>query len=745
MNGIPRATVAGLDNGRSHNEDHFMSWHCWIFVGAVGMTLFGVATHPDLSAQARAAEETPVVYPPTKRIDHVDDYHGTKVADPYRWLEGDVRDKNAKDVADWVAEENKVTDAYLKAIPERETIQKRLTALWNYEKYSAPSKAGGHYFYTRNDGLQNQAVLYVMDKLDGEPRVLLDPNKWSKDGTMAIAGLSISEDGKYLAYGVADAGSDWQTWRILDVGAGKLLADELKWVKFSDAVWTKDGRGFYYSRYDKPKEGAEFQSLNLNQKLSFHRIGSAQSDDVIAYQRPDEPKWGFGSQIGDDGRYLVINTWKGTDHNNRITYKDLSDPSGPPIDLIEGFKAEYSFIENDGPIFYFKTDLDAPRSRVIAIDIRKPEKTNWKEIIPQAAENLTGVGMVNNLFVAHYLKDAHTQVKLFTPEGKFVREVGLPTIGTAAGFGGRRIDTETFYSFSSFATPPSIYRYDMITGESKLIRQAKVKFNPDDYEVKQVFYKSKDGTKVPMFITAKKGLKLDGSHPTLLYGYGGFNISLTPQFSISRLMWLEMGGVYAQANLRGGGEYGQEWHKAGTKLHKQNVFDDFIGAAKWLIDAKYTSPSKLAIQGGSNGGLLVGACMTQRPELFGACLPAVGVMDMLRFQKFTAGRFWVDDYGSSDNEEEFKALMAYSPYHNLKKGTKYPATLVTTADTDDRVVPGHSFKFTAELQYCQAGPAPVLARIETRAGHGAGKPTSKMIEEVADQLAFLVKNLKMKL
>jgi prolyl oligopeptidase len=695
-----------------------------------------------LTAAVVAADNGSLTYPQTKRIDHVDDYHGTKVADPYRWLEDDVR--KSDDVKAWVEAENKVTEAYLKAIPEREAITKRLTELVNYEKYSTPFKVGGHYFYSKNDGLQNQSVVYTMDTLDGEPRVLLDPNKWSKDGTVALAGLAVSEDGKYAAYGVAEAGSDWNTWHVMTVADGKVLDDEVKWVKYSSATWTRDGKGFFYGRFDEPKGGGQFHNLTLNQKLYYHRIGTPQSDDVLVYRRPDHPDWGFSTAVSEDGRYLIIHIHVGTDPRYRVTYKDLAEPLAMPVDLIENFDNEYSFEGNDGPVFYFKTDSEAPRGRLIAIDTRKPEKEHWKEIIPQAKENLSGIGLVGNLFVAHYLKDAKTQVKLYTMDGAPVREVEFPGIGTASGFGGRQTDTESFYSFSSFATPPSIYRYDMITGQSKLIRQAKVKFHPEDYEVKQIFYTSKDGTKVPMFLTYKKGIALDGSHPTLLYGYGGFNIPMTPAFAASRIAWLELGGVYAVANLRGGGEYGQDWHKAGTKLHKQNVFDDFIAAAEWLIANKYTRTDKLAIQGGSNGGLLVGAVMTQRPDLFGACLPAVGVMDMLRFQKFTAGRFWVDDYGSSDNAEEFKALYAYSPYHNLKEGTKYPPTLVTTADTDDRVVPGHSFKFTARLQACQAGPAPVLARIETRAGHGAGKPLSKQIEETADQLAFLVKNLEMK-
>jgi prolyl oligopeptidase len=689
------------------------------------------------------AADGPLAYPPTRRVDHVDDYHGTKVADPYRWLEDDVR--KSQEVAAWVAAQNEVTFAYLKAIPEREAIRRRLTELWNYERYSPPFKTGGRYYYSKNDGLQNQSVLYVMDSLDSPPRVLLDPNQWSKDGTVALSGMSFSDDGKYLAYGVAVAGSDWNTWRVLPIETGQPLTDEVKWVKYSGTSWTKDGKGFFYSRYDEPKPGTEFQNLTFNHKVYYHRVGTPQSEDVLVYKRPDHPEWSFGARVTDDGRYLILSIRKGTAHKHRVAYKDLAEPYGMPTDLIEEFENEYSFVGNDGPVFFFKTDQDAPRGRLIALDARQPDRGRWKEVLPQAAEALDDVSLVGNLFVATYLKDAKTQVKMHRLDGTFVREVQFPGIGTASGFAGKRTDTETFYTFSSFATPPSVYRYDLLTGESSLFRQTQVKFNSANYEVKQVFYQSKDGTRVPMFLAHKKGLRLDGSNPTLLYGYGGFSIPMTPGFSISRLAWMEMGGVFALANLRGGSEYGEDWHQAGTKLKKQNVFDDFIAAAEWLTANGYTRPEKLAVQGGSNGGLLVGAVMAQRPALFGACLPAVGVMDMLRFHKFTAGRFWVDDYGSPDNPVEFQALRAYSPYHNLQKGTRYPATLVTTADTDDRVVPGHSFKFTAALQHAQAGEAPVLARIETRAGHGAGKPTAKLIEEVADQWAFLVKNLKMKL
>ncbi len=689
------------------------------------------------------AEDVRIKYVPTRRMEHIDVYHGIKVPDPYRWLEADARE--SKEVAQWVDAQNKVTFGYLMSIPEREAIRKRLTELWNYEKYGTPFKRGGRYYYFKNDGLQNQDVLYRMDALNDEPRVLIDPNTWSKDGTVSLAGTSFSEDGKHMAYGIAEAGSDWRTWRVMVIETGKVLDDQLKWVKFSGTSWTKDGKGFFYSRFDEPQPTTQFQDLNLNQRVHYHRVGTPQSQDTLVYRREDHPKWSFDAKVTEDGRYLIISVWKGTDEKCRVLYKDLTEPYCLPIDLIDNFENEYTFVGNDGSNFYFKTDLDASRGRLIVIDIRSTQRKNWKQVIPETKETLIDVSFVANMFVARYLKDVQSQIKIHTMDGHFVREVQLPGVSTASGFRGRSKDTETFYSIASFATPPSVYRYDMITGESTRIHCDKVKFNARDYEVNQTFYSSKDGTRVPMFIAHKRGLRWDGSHPTLLYGYGGFNISLTPQFSIGWLLWMEMGGVFAMANLRGGGEYGEDWHRAGTKLNKQNVFDDFIAAAEWLIDQGYTHPKKLAIHGGSNGGLLVGAVMTQRPELFGACLPAVGVMDMLRFHKFTAGRFWVDDYGSADSPEEFKALLAYSPYHNLKLQTTYPPTLVTTADTDDRVVPGHSFKFAAALQHAQSGPAPTLIRIETRAGHGAGKPTIKIIEEVADKWAFLVKNLEIKL
>ncbi len=683
--------------------------------------------------------DTAFIYPTTKKIDQVDDYHGTKVADPYRWLE----DPDSADSRAWIEAQNRLTFGFLEEIPERARIKERLTKLWDYEKYSPPFKEGGRYFYDKNDGLQNQSVLYTIKSLDDNPRVLLDPNKLSKDGTVAMAGLDISEDGKYMAYGLSTAGSDWMEWKVREIETGNDLSDLIKWVKFSGASWTKDGKGFFYSRYEEPNEETKLEDVNYFQKLYYHRLGTPQSEDVLIYERKDQKEWGFSGDVAEDGRYLIINVWQGTDPRNRLFYKDLEDKGSQVVELIDELEAAYNFIGNDGPLFWFRTDLNAPRGRIMAIDTRSPDRRNWKELVPQAAETLENVSLVGDHFIASYLKDARTQVKLFDLDGKFVREVDLPGIGTANGFVGKRKDTETFYAFTSFTTPTTIYRYDPKTGKSTIYRQPKVDFNSHDYETKQVFYKSKDGTRVPMFITHKKGLKLDGNNPTYLYGYGGFSVSLTPAFSIANLVWMEMGGVYAQPNLRGGGEYGEEWHLAGTKLKKQNVFGDFIAAAEWLIANKYTSTPKLAIGGGSNGGLLVGACLNQRPDLFGAALPAVGVMDMLRFHKFTIGWAWVSDYGSSDNPEEFKALYTYSPLHNIKRGTKYPATLITTADHDDRVVPAHSFKYAATIQAAQAGPAPVLIRIETKAGHGAGKPTSKIIEEIADKWGFLVRVLGM--
>ena len=678
----------------------------------------------------------PLVYLPSRKVNQIDDYHGTLVQDCYRWLE----DPDSDETKAWVEAQNQVTFSYLNEISLRGQIKQRLTQLWDYEKFGIPFKEGSRYFYFKNDGLQNQSILYTLISLDAEPRVLLDPNKLSEDGTVALAGLAISEDGKSLAYGLSTSGSDWQEWKVRDVETC-VDSDHLNWIKFSGASWSHDNQGFFYSRYNEPNEATKLEDVNYFQKLFYHQLGKPQSEDVLIYERSDQKEWGFNGGVTEDGRYLIISVWRGTDPKNLLFYKDLTNPEAQVIELISEFEASYSFIDNDGTVFWFQTDLDAPRGRVIAIDTKNPARKQWQEIIPQAAETLEGVGLLNNQFVAEYLQDAHTQIKIFGLTGSFVREVTLPGIGSAGGFGGKREDTETFYSFTSFTTPATIYRYDMVSGESTIFRQPKVDFNPDNYETKQVFYSSKDGTQVPMFITHKKGIQLDGNNPTYLYAYGGFNVSLTPSFSVGNLVWMEMGGIYALANLRGGGEYGEEWHQAGIKLNKQNVFDDFIAAGEWLIANQYTSPAKLAIGGGSNGGLLVGACITQRPDLFGAALPAVGVMDMLRFHKFTIGWAWTSEYGSPENPEEFKALYAYSPLHNLTLGKSYPATMITTADHDDRVVPAHSFKFAAALQAAHTGSAPVIIRIETKAGHGAGKPTTKVIEEIADRWAFLVRSL----
>ena len=678
-------------------------------------------------------------YPPARKSDQVDDYHGTKVADPYRWLE----DLDSEETRNWVEAQNKLSFGYLGSIPARNALKERLTKLWNYEKYGIPFKEGNRYFYTRNSGLQNQSVLYTVTSLDAQPQLVLDPNTLSADGTVAVSGLQVSPDGKLLAYSLSASGSDWQEWKVRDVEAGKDLTDHLKWVKFSGASWTRDGKGFFYSRYDEPK-GDTLKATNYFQKVYYHKLGTPQSEDVLVYERPDQKDWLFGSTVTEDGNYLIITAYQGTDVKSRVFFKDLKAKDAPVVKLLDEFDAAYGFVGNEGTRFWFQTDLQAPRGRVVEIDTANPARSNWKVVVPEGKETLQTTTFVNNRFVANYLKDAYTQVKIFDASGKLVNEVAFPGIGSADGFGGKATDKETFYSFTGFTTPTTIYRYDMTTGKSTIFRQPKVDFNPADYETKQVFYNSKDGTKVPMFITHKKGLKLDGNNPTYLYGYGGFNISLTPAFSVGNLVWMELGGVYAQPNLRGGGEYGEDWHQAGMKLKKQNVFDDFIAAAQWLITNKYTSTPKLAIGGGSNGGLLVGAALTQRPDLFGAALPAVGVMDMLRFQKFTIGWAWVSDYGSSDNAEDFKALYAYSPLHNIKPGASYPPTMITTADHDDRVWPGHSFKFAAALQAAQGGNAPILIRIETKAGHGAGKPTSKIIEEIADRFAFLTKTLEMK-
>ena len=704
---------------------------------AGGFLLTGMFT------SAAPAPAQTLQYPAARKSDVVDDYHGTRVPDPYRWLE----DPDSPESRAWIEAQNKLTATYLADIPARAALRERLTKLWNYPKYGTPFRKARRYFFFKNDGLQNQSVLYKQASLTADPETLLDPNVLSEDGTVALSTLAVSEDGRLLAYGTSASGSDWEEFRVRDVAEGRDLSDHLKWIKFSGASWTNDGAGFFYSRYPEPGDKA-LTDVNRFQRLYYHRLGTEQTADVLVYERPDQPDWGMNAEVTDDGRYAVLHVWLGTDRRNRVYYLDLKDARRPKVTgevvrLLDDFDASYAFVGNDGPVFYFLTDLEAPRKRVIAIDTRHPERARWREIIPQGPDVLDGIHIIHDTFVANYMHDASSRLRLFTLEGRLVKDLPLPTLGSIGAISGERKDDEMFYAFTSFLYPTTIFRYDFKSGGTSVFKAPTIDFDPSGYETKQVFYSSKDGTRVPMFITHKKGLHLDGSNPTYLYGYGGFNISLTPSFSVAMLVWLEQGGVYAVPNLRGGGEYGEEWHQAGMHDKKQNVFDDFIAAAEYLIAQGYTSPSKLAIAGGSNGGLLVGAAITQRPELFGAALPAVGVMDMLRFHKFTIGWAWVTDYGSADSVAQFPYLYKYSPLHNIRAGTRYPATLVTTADHDDRVVPGHSFKFTAALQAAQAGPRPVLIEIETKAGHGAGKPTSKLIEEQADRFAFLVKNLGM--
>lgn len=708
---------------------------CWLPLISLVALCAAAAVSQDNTASQR------LIYPETKKAGQVDDYDGIKVADPYRWLE----DVDSEDTKAWVQAQNKVTDAYLRQIPERTQLRKRLTELWNYERYGVPVKQGGRYFYLGNRGLQNQSVLYTAKRLDEQPTELLDPNKMSSDGTLAVLFFEPSRDGKLVAYEGRQSGSDWEEWRVRDVATGRDLPDALKWLKFSSAAWTPEGKGFYYCRYDEPKEGIYLQA-NYNHKIYYHRLGNPQSEDALVFEQPAQKDLVFyrGAEVTEDAQYLIISAMKGASQAAAVWYKDFTKKDAPIQTLIPVGDKSYHFIGNDGPIFWFRTDWDAPRYRIIAIDVRNPDHAHWKVVVPEKSETLADVKTINNTFVAVYLKDAHSQVKIFDLKGRFLRELDLPGLGTVGYLSGKRSDKEAFYSFENFTTPKTVYRCDAITGKTSAFRKLKLGFNPDDYETRQVFYPSKDGTRIPMFITAKKGLKLEGNTPTVLYAYGGFNNPFSPEFSVGNLVWMEMGGIYALANIRGGGEYGQEWHQAGMKAKKQNVFDDFIAAAEWLIANRYTSTPKLAIYGQSNGGLLIGACLTERPDLYGAALPSVGVLDMLRFHKFTIGWAWVPEYGSSDNPGDFKALYAYSPLHNVKVGTKYPPTMVLTADHDDRVVPGHSFKFAAALQAAQAGTAPILIRIETRAGHGGDRPTSKAIDEYVDMWGFLVKALKVR-
>jgi prolyl oligopeptidase len=679
------------------------------------------------------AATMPLPYPDAPRVDQIDDYFGTRVADPYRWLE----EVDSPQTQAWIAEENALTESVLATVPQREAIRARLTEVWNYERRSVPEKVGDQYAYFRNTGLQNQAVLYVTRDLAEPGRVLLDPNTFSVDGTVALTVSEFSADGSLLAYSVSSSGSDWQEWHVRDVATGTDRPDLVRWSKFSGAAWKRDGSGFYYSRYDEPAADSKFKDANYFHKVYFHRLGTPQSTDVLVYERPDHKDWNFGAITTDDGRYLMLEVSRGTAPENAIFVKDLG-ADGAVVELLPDADARYAYLANDATTFYFLTTKDAPRSRIVAIDLhdRAP-----REIVAETGDPLDGAAFFGDRIVATYLRDAHARVVVYGLDGRAESEVALPGLGSVAGFSGKRTARETFYSYTSYTEPTSIYRYDVTSGLSARVFAPQIRFDASAFTSEQMFYTSKDGTRVPMIVTAKKGTPRDGSAPTILYGYGGFDISLTPAFSSAVLVWLEMGGVYAVANLRGGGEYGQAWHQDGIKERKQNVFDDFIAAAEYLIDEKWTSPPKLAIHGGSNGGLLVGAVMVQRPELFGAALPAVAVMDMLRFQHFTIGWAWTSDYGSSDDATDVATLLAYSPYHNLREGEHYPATLITTGDHDDRVFPAHSFKFAAALQHAQGGTAPILLRIETKTGHGAGKPTAKLIDEIADRYAFLVKVL----
>jgi prolyl oligopeptidase len=679
-----------------------------------------------------------LVYPASPEGSVVEELHGVRVPDPYRWLE----DSSSPQTEAWIARQNQLTRGFLAGLPRREEIRARLRELWDYERYELPFERGGRYFYYHNSGLQNQAVLYWLTSLDAEPRVLLDPNQLSADGTVAIAYAEPTEDGKLLAYGLSRAGSDWTEWRVRRVDDGSDLPDVLHWSKFSSVAWLKDNSGFFYSAYDPPPPGEALSQVNLFNKLYFHRIGEQQSQDKLIYQRRDRSKWSFAANTTRDGRYVVISAREGTDHKNAVFYLDLTRPAAAqqPLPLVPEMEADYELIGNRGSTLWFKTNLRAPRGRVVSVNVAE-RAPRFIEVVPEQADTLRQVERVGGKFFANYLTEARSELRVFTDAGLLDHVVPLPGLGTVWLAEGNDARAQTFFSYESFHDPRRSLRYDVTTRQSSVLFAPKVKFEPDAYETRQVFFPSKDGTRISMFITYKKELAFSPATPCLLYGYGGFAISITPAFSPANLTWLELGGVLAVPNLRGGGEYGEAWHLAGKKANKQNVFDDFIAAAEYLTRERLTSPRKLAISGRSNGGLLVGAMLAQRPELFGAALPGVGVMDMLRFHKFTIGWTWIDDYGSPDDEADFKALYAYSPLHNLRPGVSYPATLITTADHDDRVVPAHSYKFAAALQKAQAGDAPILIRIETRAGHGAGIPTEKKIDEVTDQWTFLLAEL----
>ncbi len=675
-------------------------------------------------------------YPETRKADQIDDYFGTPVADPYHWLEDD----NSEETKAWVKNQNQVTNAYLSGISFRDAIKQRFTELWDYPKYSAPFKRGGLWFMSKNDGLQNQSVIYrLANHNDLEGTIFLDPNTLSEDGTVSLTNFTVSDNGKYVAYGISRGGSDWREIYVMEVESGKLLEDHIEWAKFTGISWYGDG--FFYTRYPKPEAGDELKGVNTHSKIYYHRVGTSQADDELIYEDTSHPEWGFSAGVTDDDQILIISVTESTS-GNALYFKDLTKKNGPVHKVVESFDYDYSVVEHfDGHLLVL-TNQNAPMYRLIKINTQAYQEENWMNVIPEETNVLKSVGVLNNKLIAYYMIDAHDVVKMHDMQGKFLQDIDLPLIGSVGGLSGKLGDTFTYYTITSFTTPSSIYYYDAETNQSSLFRESAIQFDTEAYETKQVFYTSKDGTKVPMFIVHKKGIELNGQNPTLLYGYGGFNISLTPNFSMRPLVWLEQGGVYAVANLRGGGEYGEEWHKAGTKLQKQNVFDDFIAAAEYLIENQYTNSSLLAINGGSNGGLLVGAVTNQRPDLFRVAIPAVGVMDMLKYHKFTIGRYWATDYGTSEESEEmFHYLLGYSPVHNVKPEVDYPAILVMTADHDDRVVPAHSFKYIAELQSKYTGENPVMIRIETEAGHGAGTPTSKSIEEYSDIFAFIFHNM----
>lgn len=690
---------------------------------------------------ALATTGHPLSYPTASRDKVTADYHGVKVPDPYRWME----DIDSPATRTWVEAEGKLSRDYLDAIPGRAAIEERLRKIWNFERWSAPEHHGHYWFYTHNDGLQNQSVIFATADPGTPGKVLLDPNTLSKDGTVALRETAISDDGRLFAYALSDAGSDWQIWHVRNVDTGADLADEIHWSKAGGGSWRKDSSGFYYTSYDAPKGGDVLKAANQYEKLFFHKLGTPQSQDALVYTRTDDPDWFVGGTVTDDGHYLVIQANHGDEVQNTLLVQDLSaaGTAAPIRPIIPKPTAVFTFIGNIGSTLYVLTDDGAPRYKIVAIELSKPEPAHWRTVVPEGADTLDSVSLVGGQLVTQYLHDAHSAVRRYTPEGKLVGEVQLAGLGHASGFQGRLEDHETYYSYSSFTSPPSVYRLDLGSGASSLWKAPKLDgFDPNSYETQQVFYASKDGTRVPLYIVSRKGTKLDGNNPTILYGYGGFNVSLEPGFSAAVAGWLETGGVYAMANLRGGGEYGRAWHEGGMKTHKQNVFDDFIGAAEYLIAQHWTSPKRLAIWGRSNGGLLVGATEEQRPDLFAAAVPQVGVMDMLRFREFTVGKGWESDYGSVDNPDEFKALLAYSPLQNVRAGVNYPATLVTTGDHDDRVYPAHSFKFAAAMQRADPNGKPILLRIETRAGHGSGKPTAKQIEEMADIQAFVLNAMK---